>query len=106
MDDLHKSFDECSDHAKKYKVQFHRETFSQGLIDAASSKPANAHSFQGSSGSKMDPDLALALMAQAKLSKYQYEVIRKMVKDIGHKIFPSYNKILEAKKNVIQQIYR
>lgn len=38
------------------------------------------------------------MITQAKLSKYQYEILRKATQDIGHNIFPSYRKIIEAKK--------
>lgn len=87
-----KKFEECSSRTKRHKIQKLRESFSQTLIDsAASSKTENNYK-------TFDPDTALALITQAKLSKYQYEVIRKATKDLGMSIFPSYNKILTAKK--------
>ncbi|EFN64878.1 hypothetical protein EAG_09125, partial [Camponotus floridanus] len=61
-------------------------------IDAAAS------SFTDSTDTALDADSALALITQAKLSKYQYEILRKATQDIGHNIFPSYRKIIEAKK--------
>ncbi|CAH2092745.1 unnamed protein product [Euphydryas editha] len=44
------------------------------------------------------PDKALSLMLDASLSKNQYQVIRKATLELGYDIFPSYHKILEAKK--------
>ena len=90
---LRKNFEDCCDRAKKYKVREHRDSFSQDLINAAatSSAPdANTRTF--------DADSALALITQMKLTKYQYSILRKATADIGHDIFPTYQKILEAKK--------
>lgn len=44
------------------------------------------------------PEKALALLLDAKLSKYQYEMLKKACRNIGHDIFPCYSKVLEAKK--------
>lgn len=41
---------------------------------------------------------ALALIEDVKLSKYQYEIIRKQAKERNANIYPAYSKVLEAKK--------
>lgn len=46
----------------------------------------------------LSADQGLAIFLQAKLTKYQYEVIRKVTKTVGCCIFPSYKKIILAKK--------
>lgn len=43
-------------------------------------------------------DEALALIKDAKLSKYQYEVIREKAKAINSDIYPSYTSLEEAGK--------
>lgn len=88
-----KPFEECSSRTKRHKIKRLRESHPQELIDAASS---NLHT-RDDINIGFDADTALALIVQTKLSKFQYEVIRKSCKDIGHNIFPSYNKILERK---------
>lgn len=40
----------------------------------------------------------MALILDAGLSKYQYEILRKVCKNQGSNIFPPYYKVLEAKK--------
>lgn len=87
-----KPFEECSERAKRYKIQVLRDMNSQKLIDASAS-PVSKLTDTG-----FDVDATLAIITQAKLSKYQYEIIRKATKDIGHNIFPSYEKLIEAKK--------
>lgn len=84
-----KNFEDCCDRAKRYKL---RNTYSQKLIDAA------VLSFTDSIDTAFDANSALALIIQAKLSKYQYEIFRKATQDIGHNIFSNYRKIIEAKK--------
>lgn len=59
-----KNFKECCDRAKRYKIHELRDTYSQKLIDAAAS------SFTDSTDTAFDADSALALITQAKLSKY------------------------------------
>ncbi|KAK2577604.1 hypothetical protein KPH14_011611, partial [Odynerus spinipes] len=39
-----------------------------------------------------------SLITQAYLSKYQYEMIRNRIHNMGYTIFPSYKKVLESKK--------
>lgn len=87
-----KNFEERCDRAKRYKIHKLRDTYSQKLIDAAAS------SFTDSTDTAFDADSGLALITQAKLSKYQHEILRKATQDIGHNIFPSYRKVIEAKK--------
>lgn len=81
-----KNFEECCDRVKRYKINELRNTYSQKLIDAAAS------SFTDSTDddTAFDTDSALALIIQAKLSKYQYEILRKATQDIGRNIFPCY----------------
>lgn len=43
-------------------------------------------------------DEALALIEDAKLSKYQYEIIREKAKAINSDIYPSYKSLEEARK--------
>lgn len=88
-----KAFEECSNRAKRYKIEELRETHSQELIDAA------ALPMKDSADTAFTADSALALITQAKLSKYQYEILRKATQNIGYDIFPNYTKIIEAKKN-------
>lgn len=88
-----KTFEECCNRAKRYKIQEVRGTYSQKLIDAFASS-----FITDSTNTVFNADSALALITQTKLSKYQYEILRKATKDIGHNIFPSYRKIIEAKK--------
>lgn len=64
----------CCDHAKRYKIHELRDTYSQKLIDAAAS------SFTDSTDIAFDADSALALITQAKLSKYQYEFFERQLK--------------------------
>lgn len=85
-----KTFEECCDRAKRYKIQELRSIHSQKLIDASASSSTS------STDKAFNADSALALITHAKLSKY--EILRKATKDIGHNIFPSYRKIIEAKK--------
>jgi len=87
-----KNFEECCDRSKKIKVRRLQDNFSQALIDAAASSSSSIPS------SAFDADSALGLVVQAKLTKYQYEVLRKATKAIGHDIFPSYKKVTEARK--------
>lgn len=87
-----KSFEECGKRAKNYKIRKLRQTNSQPLINAASSRDTpKSPSF--------DVDTALALITEAKLSKYQYEILRQSAKDIGHDIYPSYKKVIQSKQN-------
>lgn len=75
-----KSFDKCHDHAKTYKVQFHREILSQSLINAALSKPD--HSFEYTFGSDLliDFDLVLVSKTQASINGIkQYKNIIKFI---------------------------
>ena len=66
-------------------------SYPQNVIDAAAS---NAPKVQKA----FNTDSALALITQAGLSKYQYEILRKATKNIGHNIFPSYKEIAESKQ--------
>lgn len=89
-----KSFDECGERSKRSKIHELRSSHSQTLIDAAASS-LNANK----TSSVFSADFALSLFTQAKLTKFQYEVIRAATKKAGHDIFPSYKKITLAKKN-------
>lgn len=86
-----KPFGECGKRAQNYKIKKIRETHSQVLIDAASS-------CDGPKTTSFDINTALALITQAKLSKFQYEILRQAAKHIGHDIYPSYKKVMEAKQ--------
>jgi len=82
--------------SKKYKIKAPQEAANQSLINASSSiKPTGAK--------PLDADKALALMTQAKLSKYQYEFIRKTALDNGHDIYPSYKKVADSKKKMLSR---
>lgn len=86
-----KSFEDCGPKAQTYKIREIKSKYSQAVIDAAASSNCEQPI--------LEPNVALALITQAKLSRDQYEVIRKATHDLGYKIFPSYKKIQEAKKN-------
>lgn len=47
----------------------------------------------------LSPEEALSLMLHAHLSKHKYSTLRKVAKVHGHDLYPSYHKVLEAKKN-------
>lgn len=47
-----------------------------------------------------DSDNSLALFTLAKLSTYQYQVVRKSCLNIGHNIFPNYKKVQQSKKKL------
>ena len=88
-----KSFDDCCDRAKQYKIKHLCENYSEELIVMAGhtiEKPLVPKAFT--------PEKALALVLDASLSKYQYEVLRKASQEIGCDIFPSYYKLLNTKK--------
>lgn len=68
-----------------------QDSYPQNVIDAAASNvPKVQRAF--------NTDSALALITQAGLSKYQYEILRKATTDIGYNIFPSYKEIADSKK--------
>lgn len=89
-----KGFDQCCERSRRSKVRALQASHSQDLIDAAAS------SYQPISQAEVfSADFALSIFTQAKLSRFQYEVIRAATKKVGHNIFPSYKKIQEAKKD-------
>lgn len=64
-----KTFEQYCDRAKRYKLEELQNTYSQELIDAS------AVSKMDSTDIAFNVDSALALITQAKLSKYQYEIL-------------------------------
>lgn len=89
-----KRFSDCGHKAQLYKIRELRSSVPQDLINAAAIGPDLDDNFKA----VIDCDQALAILTQAQLSKYQYEIIRKAIKDAGFNIFPSYKKVLESKK--------
>ncbi|PZC70923.1 hypothetical protein B5X24_HaOG214604 [Helicoverpa armigera] len=88
-----KSFDECCDRAKRYKVKSLCENNEQQTITNA------AKCLEGElKPKKFSPEQALALFLDASLSKHQYEIIKKATKDLGCDIFPCYDIVSKAKK--------
>lgn len=85
-----KNFEECGVRSKRYKKRLIQATYSQEEINYAASA--------GNTSTYINTDKALALFVQAKLSKYQYEILRHAFKNEGHDILPPYYKILEAKQ--------
>lgn len=63
-----KPFENCSNRAQRYKIKQFQISHSQALIDAASSPSSTTQSVQ--QHASFDPDTALALITQAKLSKF------------------------------------
>lgn len=119
------SFRESSDRSKRRKTQELRKTHTtdelsyatkmslreSGAVSAA--KVVNDVTFKSSARAmkyisvvkevskmetKMSPNTALALVLDAKLTKLQYVNIRLTTKLCNSKVFPSYNSVLEAKK--------
>lgn len=92
-----KEFNECSDRAKRYKVQQLEELYPKEQIQAAAKK---IHTTNSKKNHKkyMDLTKALAILMDAELSKHQYEVIRNALKDCGYNVFPPYYLLVEEKK--------
>lgn len=88
-----KPFDECCQRTKRYKVKKLLENCSKELIVAAANEAKGT-----SKSASFTPEQALSLLLDASLSKHQYQIIRKATIEIGFDIFPSYHKVLEAKK--------
>lgn len=91
-----KSFDECCDRTKRYKVKRLCESVPEEMIKKAASKVLVQE--ESSDTIKFTPEKALALLLDASLSKHQYQVLRNAAKSIGCDIFPDYHKVLEAKR--------
>jgi hypothetical protein len=83
-----KSFKECCDRTKRNKVKSLCENYPEVIII----KAANKIQEESSELTGFTPAKALALMLDASLSKYQYEILRKDTKPIGCDIFPGYRK--------------
>lgn len=118
------SFEDSSDRSKRMKTSNLRNTSSavelayatqmnfraEGNNQAAkilkdiTNTPSKAHEYcnalknQTTTYTKLSADEALSLLIEAKLSKSQYNLIRRQVKEKNCHIYPSYDEILKAKK--------
>lgn len=87
-----KAFDDCGPKAKKYKVKEARTLYPATLLEAA------AATISSKTEIKYTPDAALTLMIEMMLSKRSYQIMRQSAKSLGNDIYPSYHRVLEAKK--------
>lgn len=86
-----KSFKECSERSKRYKLKQLLGNVSKDLLIAASKKCQNPPL-------SYSPERALALLIDISLSKHGYTILRQTSKELGSDIFPTYDQILEQKK--------
>lgn len=86
-----KPFHECSERAKRYKVQQLRDSYSEEQLKVAAGKTSAKKGY-------MDPQKALAMVMDAQLSKHQYDVIRSVLKDFDCDVLPPYYKVREEKE--------
>lgn len=87
-----KKFEECSQRAKRYKVQQLRDKYSEQELKAAAGSAAIKKTY-------LDSQKALAMLIDAQLSKHQYEVVRNVLKDFGCDVLPPYYRVREEKRH-------
>lgn len=80
-----KPFEECCDRAKRYKAGYLRENFPIQQLNLAVKNLSDTHTTQ----KYIDNNEALAMITNASLSKYQYEVIRETLKKKRFQYFAS-----------------
>lgn len=89
-----KTFEESNERTKKKKLTTFCEDNSEDIILSAAKKIGDKNEVQKC----FSPEKALSLIVDASLTIHQYEILRRSAKDIGCNIYPSYKKVLAAKK--------
>lgn len=88
-----KSFSECCDRAKRYKAAAVASQFPKEQLVMASEMQGGGNRGK----SYIDPSVALGILLDADLTKYQYETIKIALSSEGFDILPPYKKVLEKK---------
>lgn len=95
-----KSFIECCDRAKRYKAAAVASQFPKEQLEMASDMQGGGNRGK----SYIDPSVALAILLNADLTKFQYETIKIALSSEGFDILPPYKKVLEEKKMLSRRI--
>ena len=118
-------FEHCSEQTKRLKTAYLRENFSpqelafaaqmgyrkqnelnaSKVIKSVYEEPSKAKDYssallaQDNSYSKLSPDQAVSLLIEGKFTRFQYALLKKQAEDCNCFMYPSYDKVLQAKKN-------